>query len=213
MSNRVIYQALNDLAQRIDALHNGHEPVITDSGGLAELEKQVKRLAKEVYKANALTETQAGQTAQAIEQTGQTLTALADERERIAQQARLEVIKALMPVLDSVESGITSGVKQLQTILPQAPNTAHILATWLDGQRLLHARLLKMLEAEGVRPIASVGQIFDPYKHVAVKTVADPSQPEGVVVSEQRSGYMHDDTVLRFADVVVNRHPSEDTER
>jgi molecular chaperone GrpE len=209
MSNRMVYQALNDLAQRIDALRDGYKP----AGGLDELEKQIKRLAKEVYKTNTLTETQAGQTAQAVEQTGQTLAALADERERIAQQARLEVIKALMPVLDSVESGIASGVKQLQAILPQAPNTAHILATWLDGQRLLHARLLKMLEAEGVRPIPSVGQMFDPYKHVAVKAVADSSQPEGVILSEQRRGYMHRDTVLRFADVVVNRHPSEDTEK
>jgi len=45
-----------------------------------------------------------------------------------------------------------------------------------------------LADKENVRPIDSVGQVFDPYRHVAVETVFDPSRPTGTIVEERRRG-------------------------
>jgi len=80
---------------------------------------------------------------------------------------------------------------------------------------LLLDRLNALLETEGVKPIPTVGQPFDPYRHLAVKTAYDPSQASGVVLSEERRGYQFNDEVLRYAQVVVNKEgaPNYDDHR
>ena len=108
-------------------------------------------------------------------------------------------------MLDSIEAGLRSGAVQVKTLLPTSPEAARALVSWLKGQQLLRERLLKLLESEGVTPILAVGQLFDPYLHVAVKAVNDPSKEAGSVVSEERRGYRYGDTVLRYADVIVNQ--------
>jgi molecular chaperone GrpE len=204
MSHRLIYEALSELVRRVETLDSspGNEEEPFD---LMELDRQIKRLSREVYKANMLSQTQADQTRQALDSAQQALESLNQERDKIARTARYEVIRALLPVLDGIEAGITSGAVQVKALLPSAPDAARILVAWLSGQRLLRERLLKLLEAEGVRPMLAVGQPFDPYKHIAVKTAQDPAKAEGLVIAEERRGYLHGDDVLRYADVVVNK--------
>ncbi len=182
---------------------------------LNELEKQIKRLAKELYKWNTLAEAQTEQTRQALDNAKLTLNAL--ELERVAASAKvvttveapnnnnLKLIQALFPVLDSIEAGITSGVAQIAILRERAPEGADILAAWLDGQRLLLERLNAFLEAEQVHPIPTVGQPFDPYQHMAVKAAWDASRPAGTILAEARRGYRRGDMVLRYVDVIVNK--------
>ncbi len=170
----------------------------------AELDKQIKRLAKELYRWNTLAETGSEQTRQAIEGAQSALNVLARER---AASARIDIklIRALFPVLDGVEVALGSGLAQIETLRFSAPDAAAMLSAWLDGQRLLLDRLLAILEIEGVKPIPTIGQPFNPYLHVAVKTAYDPSRALGSILSEERRGYSRGDDVLRFADVIVNK--------
>jgi molecular chaperone GrpE (heat shock protein) len=79
-------------------------------------------------------------------------------------------------------------------------------AAWLRGLRLVRERYLVVLAAEGVRPIETVGQPFDPNVHVAIDTApAGPDVPAGVIVSELRRGYTVGPRVLRYAEVIVAR--------
>ena len=204
MSHRLIYETLSELARRVQTL-DGQDTDAEEPFDLLELDKQIKRLAREVFKANTLGETQAEQLRQAVLSLQQAQEKLNREQERIAQTARLEVAKALLPVLDGIEAGITSGVMQVKAMLPTAPDAARTLAAWLNGQRLLRERLLKLLEAEGITPMHTQGQPFDPYKHVAVKTVDQPDKTPGVIVAEERRGYLRGTDVVRYADVVVNK--------
>jgi len=83
-------------------------------------------------------------------------------------------------------------------------------AAWLQGLALVHARLFETLALEGVEPLAATGQPFDPHRHVAMDTVpARDDAPSGTVVSELRRGYAVGDRVLRYAEVVVARQPSD----
>lgn len=207
MSNRLIFQALNDLARRIDALAASTNGASAAEADEAELDKQVKRLSRELFKTNTLVETQSEQTQQALATTQTALKDLAHQQVVAVQQAKLDLIKTLLPVLDSIDAGLKSGAKQVLAMRETAPDAAHVLAAWLKGQQLLRERLLKLFEAEDVTPIPAVGHPFDPYKHVAVKAVSKPDRADGLILAEERRGYQHGETVLRYADVIVNRHP------
>jgi|SRR6266850_2466148 len=70
--------------------------------------------------------------------------------------------------------------------------------------RLVHRKLMDLLEKVGVRPFESVGKPFDPSLHEAVATApADERIQEGLVVQEVRRGYLWDNDLLRTAHVVV----------
>jgi len=181
-----------------DNTHQGAEPPLT----LADLEKQVKRLAKEIYKGNALTES-------AIEQNRETLAVLqaantTAHTDEIAA-ARFELAQAILPVVDAIQAGLQTGQNQVQVVAVHSAEAAQILDGWLAGQRLLRDRLLRLLAAEDIHVMQPIGQSFDPYRHVAVKTISRPDQPNDTVIAIERDGYLHGDAVLRFADVVVNR--------
>jgi molecular chaperone GrpE len=210
MSDRLIFQALNDIARRIDALDNTRTNG-SSSGeeDKAELDKQIKRLSREVFKTNTLVEAQSEQNQQALAAAQAALHDLRQQQGAAIQQAKLDLIKALLPVLDGIDAGLRSGAKQVKTMFNTSPEAARALATWLKGQQLLRERLLKLLETEGVTPIAAVGQLFDPYQHVAVNAANDPNRTNGLVLAEERRGYQHGDTVLRYADVIVNRHTDQ----
>lgn len=77
--------------------------------------------------------------------------------------------------------------------------------SWRAGLAMTLRRLDDLLGRYEVRPMATIGHPFDPRTARAVATEADPSHPDGVVLSEARPGFHWRDRVLRPADVVVNK--------
>jgi len=87
-----------------------------------------------------------------------------------------------------------------------ASSSGEAIAAWLEGLEFVRERLLDVLSAEGVRPIETDGEMFDPNLHVAVEaTPAIDGRPTGSVVQETRRGYQIGDAVLRHAEVIVAR--------
>ncbi len=87
----------------------------------------------------------------------------------------------------------------------------HIVAstTKNEADAMIHAKLLKILENEGVKPIECQGKPFDPYKHEAILEVETDVCPPGAVAEEIRSGYTYKDKVLRAAMVKVAKAPNK----
>ncbi len=224
MSNRrQVWETLARLLTRLEeGLSSGESPQAM-SAEVEGLAQQVRKLGKEQFKANTLSEKQVLELQQALDalqttkhQGEKTLDALLEERAALIQQQFLE---ALLPALDSVENAIASGEKYL-AIRDKAAQANHIdekrgilvspadrtmLAGWLDGLNIVRERLLEILEAGGVTPIPTVGHPFDPYLHVVVERTSDApkgTQPN-TIVAEERRGYRNDAGVLRFADVIV----------
>jgi molecular chaperone GrpE (heat shock protein) len=87
---------------------------------------------------------------------------------------------------------------------PARPADREALAAWLQGLGLVRARLLDLLAAEAIYPIAAEGEAFDPHQHVAVDTVpAEAGVAPGTIVDETRRGYRQGQAVLRYAEVIV----------
>lgn len=231
MSNhRQVWETLSHLLNRLEGDVSGPNdttPAPESGDGLVNLEKEVRKLGKTQFKANALVEDQSARlekivasTQSAQEQNTRLLEMLAENHTAAAQK---DLLEALLPALDGLDNAISSGQHYLAkrdlaarsaTISPAqavlvSPADRAILAGWLDGLRLVRERLLAILEAGGVTPIPSVGLPFDPYQHVVVgKTpqVASGIQPTpGIITAEERCGYRSPAGVLRYAEVIVYR--------
>jgi len=115
------------------------------------------------------------------------------DRERIDhfRYATAELIGRVLPVLDNFERAMAAA-------RPGAPAEA-----LLSGLVLIQRQLITELEAEGLRPMESVGETFDPERHEAVATDPDSPMPPHTVTQVFQRGYFLHDRVLRPAMVRV----------
>ena len=119
------------------------------------------------------------------------------ERDMLENAARASqrVLESLLPVLDSFDLAVA-----------QEPET-DAEATLLKGVLGTRQQLLNTLAKEGLEPIPSVGELFDPEVHEAARVIGD-AEPL-VVVAEMRRGYRLGGRVIRAALVVVGDGSAE----
>ncbi len=114
------------------------------------------------------------------------------EREELLRNAGEKVLKGLLPIVDDFERGL------------QATKDSNDAAAVREGMELIYNKLLKYLADNGVKPMESTGQPFDPDFHEAIATIPAPSEDlKGKVVDTTTRGYMINDKVLRHAKVAV----------
>jgi molecular chaperone GrpE len=111
------------------------------------------------------------------------------DQQHIVDRAAERVLSAMLPVLDSFDAALT---------IEATTETEEKL---LRGMRSTHAQLMDVLRKEGLEPIPSIGESFDPEVHEAVMT----SGGDGplVVAEELRRGYRLRGRVLRAALVAL----------
>jgi len=112
------------------------------------------------------------------------------ERTMAARSGKREVLLPLLEVLD--------GFEQALQVADTSPSVA-------EGMQMIYRKLLALLEKEGITPIASVGEIFDPELHEAISSIESEKHQSGAVIDEVRRGYRWNDDVLRPARVRVVR--------
>jgi molecular chaperone GrpE len=113
------------------------------------------------------------------------------ERAEFAKFAKADLIEKILDVLDGYD-------RALATIPDELKGTP-----WVEGMWLIERKLRAILEAEGLEPIDSIGQPFDPYRHEAVAHIPS-DKPEGTVIEEHQKAYRLHDRVIRPALVTVS---------
>lgn len=111
------------------------------------------------------------------------------EREDLLKYGSEQLIKAMLSVLDNFKRALDS--------------TGDGGEKFVSGVEMIHRQLNDVLGNEGVTPIPTVGELFDPNLHEAVMQVEDTGQPENTVVEELRMGYFLKGKVIRPAMVKV----------
>ena len=99
----------------------------------------------------------------------------------------------------------------LNLILPVADNLARALNqeskeddSLRQGVELTYRELMRVLEAEGITRLDTVGHLFDPHIHEAISTMPNNEEYEpNTIIDEVEAGYMLNDKLLRPAKVVV----------
>lgn len=114
------------------------------------------------------------------------------EMQQFRRSASEHLITRLLPVVDDFNRAVES-----------VPDEK-LENSWIQGFLLIQRKLWSILEAEGVRPIESVGQPFDPTIHEAVTFDSD-GEGVDIVISEFQRGYTLNDRIIRPAMVQVGR--------
>lgn len=114
---------------------------------------------------------------------------------RVGEQARRELLKQFLPVVDDFERAV------------QAADTESAERV-IEGFKLIERKLWSVLEQVGVRRMESLGQPFDPRLHEAVQVEEGVSNPD-TVIEEYARGYLIGDEVLRPAMVKVGAGDDE----
>ena len=104
-----------------------------------------------------------------------------------ADQGKEELLAELLPVLDNLELALdTTGEPE----------------KWRSGVEMIFRQFLEILRQAGLKPIPSVGEIFDPNIHEAI--MREPSmEPENTVLEELKRGYLFGEKTLRPSMVKV----------
>jgi molecular chaperone GrpE len=118
------------------------------------------------------------------------------ERAQVRAFANADLLRKLLPIVDDFERAATT--------LP--PDLAHL--TWCEGIFMIRRKLDGVLESEGVKPIETEGQSFDPRYHEAVTYEEVSGYEEGQIIGEVQRGYILDERVLRPALVRVAKAPA-----
>ncbi|HEU5367317.1 MAG TPA: nucleotide exchange factor GrpE [Ktedonobacterales bacterium] len=117
-------------------------------------------------------------------------------REDRVKRYKKDLLEKVVAVMDNLERAINYQDSMNREGLQQ-------------GLRMVQWQLSEILRTEGLTPVPTVGERFDPHIHEAVETVEDTDQPEGMVVEEIQKGYMMGEDMLRPARVKVSASRSE----
>ena len=126
------------------------------------------------------------------------------EQQEFRDFAAADVIKSMLPALDSFERALKVAQNPPKQSLSGAP--AAEAGEFRNGIELIYRQLLDALQKAGVQPIASVGQLFDPRVHEAIEMVDTSEVPDHHIVDEMQRGYKFKDRLLRPAMVRVARN-------
>ena len=116
----------------------------------------------------------------------------AKERLELISSASKDLVSNLIPVLDDFERAT------------KTMETATDIDAVKEGITLVYSKFYKVLEAKGLKPMNSTGETFNPDVHEAITQIPAPTEAlKGKVVDEVEKGYYLNDTVVRFAKVVI----------
>ncbi len=118
------------------------------------------------------------------------------ERAQMRAHVTANVLRKILPVVDDFERALATMPDDLSRL------------TWCEGVFLIKAKLDAILDSEGIKPIETDGQTFDPVYHEAVTYEEVAGYAEGQIIGEVQRGYMLDERVLRPALVRVAKAPT-----
>ena len=107
------------------------------------------------------------------------------------QHQKKALLQKLLGVMDNVERALiyqdTLDRQGLQQVL-----------------RMVQWQMNEVMRSEGLNPVPTVGEPFNPYVHEAIEAVEDSDKPEGTIVEEVLKGYTLGEETLRPARVIVS---------
>ena len=134
------------------------------------------------------------------------------EKERLYKQAEFDNFRKRI-IKEKAELILNGGRKVLEAMLPviddleralQHMEKAEDVDAVKEGVDLIYKKFLKVMEAQGVTQMKTEGADFNTDFHEAVTQFPAPTDElKGKVIDCTEKGYMLNDTVLRFAKVVV----------
>jgi molecular chaperone GrpE len=113
----------------------------------------------------------------------------------VIKNANESLLLSILPIVDDFSRSLKAGKNHDD------------FAALNRGVELIHNKLLRILESEGVKPFESVGKPFSVDFHDALLQIPRADVEPHTVIEEIERGYMYKDRVLRHAKVIVSTAP------
>ena len=120
------------------------------------------------------------------------------DKAEFLKRANQDLIKDLLPILDNLERALDCAQSDEE---PQGDAI-------VQGLDMIQQEFIKVMEKNGVEPVAAMGQPFDPELHEAMMQQEDPDADENTVLCVYQKGYLHHGRLIRPAQVVVSKKPA-----
>lgn len=115
----------------------------------------------------------------------------------ILKYANEDLVRDLLPFVDNLQRAV-------EHASAEKDNDPEAL---IEGVKLTLKDLMRTLEKHGLKPIESVGGVFDPNLHEAMMQVQSDDHEPQTIVEEFQKGYLLKDRLLRPARVSVAMKP------
>lgn len=120
---------------------------------------------------------------------------LRQQSEENVRRERENLLREILPIVDNLERAVA------------AAQTSGDGKSIVEGVEMVLRSMLDLLKVQGVTPVVSVGQPFDPARHEAVDHVPSDQHAPNTVIEEFARGYQVGDRILRPARVSVSKAP------
>lgn len=121
----------------------------------------------------------------------------ARDKEEAIKYANSSLLERLIAIVDNFELGLSAAREQGED------------SPIFSGMSMVLKQLTDFLADNGLQPVDSVGQKFDPNLHEAISHEPSAEVPEGAVIRQTRRGYRMKDRLLRPSSVVVSSGPEK----
>lgn len=111
--------------------------------------------------------------------------------------ANEDMVLAFLPVVDDIERALKSA--------PPDESAGSLR----KGIELILQKITKVLESNGVKPMETIGKVFDVNFHDVLLQIQKPNAQPHTIVEEVERGYQMHDKVIRHAKVIVAAAPDE----
>ena len=118
---------------------------------------------------------------------------LEDEQTRLFKYCNEDLVKEMLPIIDSLERAINMDDNNLEDDVSK----------FLSGIKMIYCNLISVLNKYGVKAIDGSNKPFDPAFHQAVMTERVEAE-SGMVIEVLQKGYLLKDKVIRPAMVKVS---------
>ena len=174
------------ITEEVEPVPEEAEGEPSQTGEMEDIRREITRLSKAQFKANLLQETTGNRFLEEMKH----LRSLVSDVSTTDGEWALDLV--------SIADGLDAGIRQLEA-------DAEIPGGVIEGFRIMREKLLDVLERVDITPIPAVGMRFDPHLHVAVAVETGRGVEDNTVLSEERRGYLRENQVLRYSEVVVAR--------
>ena len=114
------------------------------------------------------------------------------EKEELSAVIKQEILKDMLPLLDNFERAMAAETKDAEA--------------FQKGVDMIYTQLQEVMKKNGLEPIETAGQKFDPNFHQAVMRVQNEDLEDDDIAQELQKGYMVEGRVIRpsMVQVVAN---------
>ena len=118
------------------------------------------------------------------------------EKLQSASRGKADLLQALLPILGNMRLALEHAEEDAEAVK--------------QGVQMIWQQFEGFMRDQGIEPIATLGEPFDPAHHEALSTVpATDDYPADTIAAEIKAGYLFEGRLLSPAQVVVARAPAE----